>query len=63
MAKMLTKEKHEQKCRVLVGVFLQTFRAWPFISGVTKYAGNVDCNVCIRDERKKIGIAHVLQAA
>ena len=35
-------KNNQQKCRVLVWVFLQTFRAWHFISGVnTKYVGNV----------------------
>ena len=40
------KKNNEQKCRVLVWIFLQTFRAWPFISGVYKVPGGRDrvCN-------------------
>ena len=39
-----------KKCRVLVRVFLQTFRAWPFISYKVRWKR---LNVCIRRERKK----------
>ena len=42
LSKGMSIKTNEQTCRLVVLVPLQTFRGWPFISGVTiKYVGNV----------------------